>query len=157
MGWLLAIALGGSGVAIGCGPGEPPEQRLETAGETLEGARDDLEEARARRDAALRELSQARKALRRAESAVLSARERVERRATDVALFRAVQAALLEEPSLAEAAIAARVEGSEVTLEGEVAKTSLRERALEIARGTAGVAEVHDELEVVGEATASGS
>jgi osmotically-inducible protein OsmY len=74
-----------------------------------------------------------------------------------VALFRAVQAALLEEPSLAEAAIAARGEGSEVTLEGEVAKTSLRVRALEIARGTAGVAEVHDELEVVGEATASGS
>lgn len=156
-GLALALASGASAFALGCGSSEPPEQRLEEAGEALSNARESLSEARERRDAAQQELAEARKALRRAERAVLSAAERVERRATDVALFRAVQAALLEDPALRQEAISARVDDARVTVEGEVSDAALRERALEVARSQPGVAGVRDEIEVVeGEAANEG-
>ncbi len=156
-----SVGLGALGLALvassllGCGPDQPPEARLEGAGEALEDARGRLEEARERHVVAQQGLREARKQLRQAERAVLSAEQRLSRRATEVALFRAVQKALLEDPALRQEAISARVDGSRVTLEGEVSEAELQARALEVARGTPGVEQVTDDLEVADEASPS--
>lgn len=128
------------------------DERLQAASEDLADARDDsvearerLESARKREAMASENLQEARRGLREAEATVLSAKQRVERRATDEALFRSVQSAVLE---LDRSAVEVRVDDAVVTLTGTVADASTRERAVELARSTAGVREVRDQLEV---------
>lgn len=139
-----------------CGA-DPPEERLDEAGESLEDAREErsearneLESARARVAAAEQELHDARRALRDAEKRVAAAGSRVEQRATDVALFRAVQSRILRAEPLEEEAIGVRVEQGVVTLQGRVSDPDARDVALEVARSTPGVERVRDRLELQG-------
>jgi len=148
------ILLAALALLIACGA-SPPEERLEQAGEQLavardaaSEARDTLAEVRGEVDQAEAELRDARKRLRHAERQALTAQARVERQATDVALFRSVQSALLEADGLAEDAIRVRVDSGRLTLEGTIDDEESRKRAMEIARGTPGVVEVRDLMEL---------
>jgi len=142
------------GLLVACGEGTP-EARLSAAGETLTEARDDAQEARssleaakARLTSAESELYEARKAVRRAEKQVLSAEALVDRRASDVALFRRIQSQLLEAESLRQHAVTVQVDNQKVTLDGVVTSEAARQAALEISRSTPGVAEVRNRLDV---------
>jgi osmotically-inducible protein OsmY len=153
---LTAGLLGGAlaAAALACGD-DTPEQRLEQASERLAEAREDVRELRGdlgerreREDEASQALQEARASLRGAEQDVLSAEQLVEQRATDVALFRTLQSAMLESSELDHSAVEVRVADGVVTLAGVAADESARQRALEIARGTPGVESVRDQLEV---------
>lgn len=72
--------------------------------------------------------------------------ERLAARATDVAVFRAVQTALLQEPALADTAIKVHVEHGKVSLHGVVPSEEQRERAIVISRATPGVGSVISRL-----------
>lgn len=151
---LAACALAaGAPLLFGCGESGAPETRLEDAGERLTDAREDaseahgeLREARQRLEAAEAEVQDARKAVRAAEKRVLSARALVERRATDVALFRGIQARLLDAESLSDEAIMVRVDDGVVSLEGTVSDAAARETALALVESTPGVSLVRDRL-----------
>ena len=139
---------------LACGP-EPPEQQLAEAREQMVEVRSDvrsLEEQVADRREAVRRTEQAlaevREELQRAEQRLAEARQRIQENATDVALFRAVQSALLESDALEDFAIRADVDGGVVTLRGEVAEPKHAERALELARGVVGVENVRSDIQV---------
>jgi osmotically-inducible protein OsmY len=156
--WILAFpAVAAAAVSLAIlACGEPaPEARLGAAGDALEEARQDAEEAndslaetRQRLATAEAELHDARKAVREGEKRVLSAEALLERRATDVALFREIQGRLLEAAPLRQDAVIVRVDDGKVTLEGSVASGAARDAALEIARSTPGVSAVRDRLDV---------
>lgn len=148
--WIaLAIA-----TLLACGS-DPPEEQLAEAREQLGEARAEVKalEARveARREAvkrAERSLAEARAKLDDAESELAAARKRIDTRATDVALFRSVQRALLENDELDEVAIRAEVNAGVVTLHGEVRTQAQAEAALETARRQPGVGEVRSRIQV---------
>ena len=153
-----AAALALIAASLACGE-SPPEQRLESASEQLTEAREEaaavrerLDRARAREVESSDALREARRALRAAEQDVLSAEQRVARRATDVALFRTLQATMLEAPELRRSAVEVRVDDAVVTLAGTVSDHEAHQRALALARSTAGVRGVRDELDVVDDA-----
>ena len=69
-------------------------------------------------------------------------------RATDVALFRAVQSALLEDESLQETGVSVSVEDGIVTLRGVVESADARDTARNIAQGVTGVETVVNRIRV---------
>lgn len=137
-----------------------PEEHLSEAAEQLADAREEtidraavvaeeLEDLRAERaDVAEEraEVAEATDELRESQDRLEGALGNLAERADDVAIFRALQRSLLEEKELASLGIVALVDDRMVTLRGEVGDAEQRERAIEIARGTAGVVEVRDEL-----------
>ena len=134
-------------VLTGCN--EPtPEDRLESAGTELEQAEDSLESLNRRIEEHQDELARLRKERRQSENRLMTLEERVEMRATDVAVFRAVQSALLEAPDLSQAAIAVDTKNGLVTLSGVVTSEALHQQAVEIARSTAGVDRVRSRIDV---------
>ncbi len=139
-----AVVIGGLGA---CG-GETPEARLSDAGEKVEEAEESLTSIEARIDEHEAALDRLRDRRRKMKDRLQSLEERLADRATDVALFRSVQSALLEEDNLRETAINVLVEDSVVTLVGSVPSAGERERALSIARETPGVAEVESRLRI---------
>lgn len=149
---LVAAAL------LGCGAETPaPEQRLAEARESLVAARDDVgrletrvEKKREAVERAERALSKARQELQKAESELARARARIDERATNVALFRAVQSALLESEALEDYAIRVEVDGDGVILHGVVDEPAQRRAAVETARAITGVDSVMDEIRVRG-------
>lgn len=127
---------------------DTPEARLSDAGEQVEEVEDDLasiEERIAEHEQALDRLRDRRQKMK---DRLRTLEERLAQRATDVALFRAVQSALLDEEGLAETAINVLVEDANVTLVGTVPSAKQREEALAIARDTAGVATVKSRLRI---------
>lgn len=124
-------------LVLGCTP-DAPEERLQDAGDRLDDA--------ASRLAALNdEIAELESALdsKRSERRKLRARkqtleERVAARATDVALFRAVQSALLEHDELSESAVSVDVDDGSVTLRGVVASAEERNAAVAAARDVPG-------------------
>jgi osmotically-inducible protein OsmY len=147
---------------LACG-GESPEARLDEALEAVEEARSDvrerteeLSEERAELDRCRSELAAAQQELDEARRAMMSAEQRLERRTTDVAIFRSVQGALLEAKELKSAGIRAEVNQGVVTLRGEVEHAKQSERAEKLARRTAGVERVQNEIRVVGDAGGEG-
>lgn len=134
-------------VLAGCGE-HTPEERLESAGTKLEQAEDSLESLNRRIEESEEELARLRKARRQTENRLMTLEERVEARATDVAVFRAVQSALLESPALSQAAIAVDTKDGLVMLRGTVTSEALHQQAVEIARGTAGVDRVRSRIDV---------
>lgn len=141
-------------LAPGCGS-DRPERELEEAAKLLRETRSEVEEARTaveeKRAAVARAeqaLAESQKELRAAEDRLAQAGSRVESRATDAAIFRRIQSRLLEEKALQEYAVVAQVSAGVVTLSGQVKSEKERERALEIARATPGVADVQDRIEV---------
>ena len=152
----LILALGSIAVValLACGS-QKPEQRLVEAREKLEETRSvvqDLEERVEEKQEAVRQaeeaLAQARKELEQAESELAQARQTTRTRATDVALFRLVQSALLDNEDLEDVAIRAQVKDGVVTLYGEVGDPALAEEALETARSAAGNEDVSSEIQV---------
>jgi osmotically-inducible protein OsmY len=140
--------------ALACGGGGG-ERDLEAAARSLAEARAGAASARAAVEAkqaaaerARTELEEARRALLEAEGRLASAEAAVDSTATDALLFRAVQRKLLEDEALAEVAVQAFVEKGVVTLTGFVPDERIRERAIAIARGTAGVVDVEDRIAV---------
>jgi osmotically-inducible protein OsmY len=141
-------------VALACG-GSDPEVDLEQASQAVEEARAEVETARETVQAresevtqAQERLAEARAALREAEGELAQREAVVDRSATDAVLFRAVQKRLLEDEDLSEVAIAARVAKGVVTLSGSVPDAKLRDRAVEVARTTPGVASVESLISV---------
>lgn len=141
-------------LVLACG-GSDPEVDLEQASRAVEEARAEVETAREvvrARESEVKEaqerLAEARSALLEAESEFAKREAVVNRSATDAVLFRAVQKRLLEDDDLSEVAIAARVSKGVVTLSGSVPDARLRDRAVEIARTTPGVADVESRIEV---------
>lgn len=144
-GTMLALAL--TAALVACG--EPtPEARLESAGAELEATEDSLASLNQRIEDHQDQLAELRQERRRTEDRLLSLEDLVEARATDVAVFRSVQAALLEAPALNQAAIAVDAKDGLVTLSGVVPSEELQQLAVDIAHGTAGVDRVRSRIDV---------
>lgn len=144
---VVMLALGLTAALVGCG--EPtPEARLESAGAELEATEDSLESLNQRIEEHQDQLAQLRQERRRTEDRLLNLADLVEARATDVAVFRAVQSALLDAPALNQAAIAVDAKDGLVTLSGMVPSEELHQLAIDIARGTAGVDRVRSRIDV---------
>ncbi len=155
---LLAALL----VALVPACGEDPEERFRDAIETLETAQEAEEQARSRvaerqeeADAAHRRLVDAQAELVEAESGVAEAQQTLAALATDDVLFRAVQSRLLEDRSLRDVAVAARVDAGVVTLSGSVPSAELAARARELAAATPGVIGVRSQIAVSAPAPAT--
>lgn len=152
---LLAIV-----VAAGCS--ESREEKFEKAMRAAESAQKAVESARkevetelaryekasAAAEAAEKKLSKARSRLESAESGATKARAEVAKWADDATVFRSVQRRLLEERSLRDAAVSARVQGGVAYLDGRVGNASQRDRAIQIARETPGVLDVQSQITV---------
>lgn len=144
-------AVGGSMVLFlflsGCGK-PAPEARLEAVGEALDDSTAELVDLDTRirqTEAALERLRSERRRLR---DEVRTLEQRLEARATDVALFRAVQGTLLENEDLQEAAIAVNVEDGAVTLSGVVRTEKELQQAVSIAKEVAGVGSVESKIRI---------
>lgn len=143
-------------LAVLCGCGDsPPESRLKAVGEDLESSASELEELNTRMEAAENELEELREQRRQLRDEVRTLEERLEARATDVAVFRAVQSALLNEEMLQESAVAVGVEDGTVTLSGIVRSEDELQQAVDIAREVAGVDRVRSKIRVEAEAASS--
>lgn len=125
-----------------------PEERLQSAGEQLDQAEDSLESLDTRIDELEATLTELKKERRRTEDRLLTLEDRVEARATDIALFRAVQSVLLEDGPLSQSAIAVDARKGVVTITGLVSSAELRDRAVRLAAGTAGVDRVVSRIDV---------
>jgi hyperosmotically inducible protein len=148
--WLLALLLPlCAGPVPGCG-GESQEQQLAQASQELQEARRTVERKEAKVDAIQADLEKARKELASAQERLQRAESRVDLKATDAALFRAVQKRLLEDERLREVAIRADVAQGIVTLHGNVPRSDLREYAEQLAAGVPGVVRVENLVRVEG-------
>ena len=150
--FIAAIAAGG---LTGCGGAEDPEEALREASAELELANAAVSEAEAvvedrqeAVDAAAEALSEAQKELAEAQSHARDAQAVVAEKATNSALFRAVQRRLLEDEELDGLAIAAEVDGGVVVLRGRVSTPGQRDRAVEVAGATPGVQRVDTKIDV---------
>jgi osmotically-inducible protein OsmY len=140
--------------AAGCGD-DSQEQELKEATAAVVAAQQAVEKAReevdARRqvvDEAQKELEAAESELRSQEQALREAESRVDRKATDAALFRSVQRRLLDDQELDEVAIAVQVTQGVVVLRGSVPDEKVRARAEETARATPGVVALENRIEL---------
>ena len=146
---LLAAALAGA-----CGGDEEEfrlaAQALTAARESVQQEQRAVEERRARLEVAQAELAAAERQLREAEERLREAESRVDLKATDAALFRAVQKRLLEDERLRHVAIDADVRRGVVELRGSVPDERTAAAAVEVARGVPGVMRVEGRLNVAG-------
>ena len=156
----LAAVVAVAALLLACG-GSDPEVDLEKASEAAEKTRGDREaaiETGKPRETEVKEaqkrLEEAREALRKVEAELAKRVAKVDKRATDEVLFRAVQKRLLEDGDLGEVAIAAHVNNGLVTLTGNVPDAKLAEHAVEVAKGTPGVQRVDNRIQVVSDAPA---
>ncbi|NND37094.1 MAG: BON domain-containing protein [Gammaproteobacteria bacterium] len=130
---------------VACGT-DRPEERLESAADNLAATTLDIDGVNAeieRIEGSLESLQKERKRL-RAEQRTLE--QRVEARATDVAIFRFVQRELLELDPLRNTAIAVTVEDQRVTLWGTVERADQVDSAVAAAKRAPGVAAVTSHL-----------
>jgi osmotically-inducible protein OsmY len=125
-----------------------PESRLEAAGDTLAATEDNLEYIEQSIEQHEQALVDLRKRRREVRERVLTLEERVEARATDVALFRAVQSALLENEALRQRAVSVDAESGVIVLNGLVASEQEETLAVQIAGGVPGVGKVTSRMEI---------
>ena len=151
----IAVALAALlALTAACG-GQSEAERLARAAKTLASAREQV--ARAREDVASKQtsadqvngaLEAARVRLAEADEKLQAAESSDDLRVSDATLFRAVQQRLLEDRALKDVAVQANVTQGTVVLSGKVPSDKVRDHALELARGTPGVANVESQLEV---------
>lgn len=134
-------------ILTGCNQGTP-EGRLEQAGEQVEVAREDLQALNERISAHRTSLAQLEKDRRRAKSQLQTLQERLQNRATDLAIFRAVQTAVLQDPALTESAITVSVDDAVVTLGGVASDSAGELAALDHAKAVPGVTSVSSNIVV---------
>ena len=149
---LSALVLCAAAGLVACGQPDP-EEMIHEATEQVRLAETELEEARKRVERNEDKLVEAREALDEARDGVSAAETRLaeaERRVAEVAddayLFRAVQSALLADPTLDDHAVAARVRDGVVTLSGQVSSAGEKKRAEAIAADVPGVKGVKNEV-----------
>jgi len=151
--FVAAIAV--TALLLGCGRSDPEvdlaraskaaaetRSEVEIASEKVKQREAEVKQAQAR-------LTEARAALKAIEEELAKREAKVDSRATDEVLFRAVQKRLLEDDDLASVAIAAHVNNGLVTLTGNVPDARLRDRATLVARETPGVQRVESRVQVV--------
>jgi len=170
---LPAVALAVAGLAtstlLGCVE-DRPESKLRAAADRAREARaaaaeeaDDLRGELADLKAERHDVAQAQKKvsdasrqLSQATARLDDALAKLDAKASDVALFRAVQTALLEAEEIRDGAVSVSVRDRRVRLGGVVREAPDRERAIEIARSVPGVLRIEDSIEVrAGSASAS--
>lgn len=145
---LFAALAAVSVAALSACQAEPPEDRLIAAGEAVSDTSERIDDLEAQIEAHEDTLDRLRTERRKANAQLQNLEERLAARATDVAIFRAVQSALLEDATLNESAISVRVEDGKVTLRGIVAGAAQRDKALELALNIAGVDSVVSRIQV---------
>ena len=146
--WTVGLAL-----LIGCSQ-TGPEDRLAEIGEDVDNMEQRLAmlttQIEQQRDA-LHDLEVER---RKAKSKLMTLEERLQLRATDVAIFRATQVNLLNEPMLRNDAISVSVDDGVVTLSGTVSTLDHKQKAKDIADAVPGVASTVIRIQVDNSATA---
>lgn len=148
-------ALAAAALAVGGCEKSPPETRLERAGEALGQATTELANLDTRIEQTEALLNELRASRREQRDRVRTLEEVLDARATDVALFRAVQKALLDDDRLQAAAIAVTVEEGVVSLHGIVRTQAAKNRAVALASQTAGVHDVVSMIQIDDPQTAS--
>lgn len=139
---------------MACG-GESERERLARAAKELTAAQEEVARARedvaskqATADSAAAALESSRARLAESEARLAAASSNEDLRVSDDTIFRSVQERLLADRALRDVAVRAAVTQGTVVLSGKVPSEKLREAALEIARGTAGVVAVESQIEV---------
>lgn len=125
-----------------------PEARLEAVGEDLSDSTSQLDSLNTQIEETETMLDELRDDRRDLRDTVRTLEQRLEARATDVAIFRAVQSALLEDAMLSESAIAVNVEDGRVALTGVVRNKEEAQQALAVAKQIAGVDGVSSRIRV---------
>lgn len=131
----------------GCGK-STPEERLEAVGEDLSDSTSELESLNAQIEETEKKLAGLRDVRRDVRDRMRTLEQRLEARATDVAIFRAVQSALLADAVLSESAIGVSVDDGRVALTGVVRSDEEARRAVAIAMQTTGVNNVTSKIRV---------
>ena len=126
----------------------PPEAQLSAAGEALGEATTELADLDSRIERTETMLDELRSERRKQRARVRTLEERLEARATDMAIFRAVQTALLGDEQLQDVAIAVDVEDKVVSLNGVVRTENQARRAVELSKRVAGIARVASRIRV---------
>jgi len=142
---LAAIGLG----LLGACSKPAPEERLIEVGQDVSDVQSRLEsliEEIAGHEEAIQQLRKERQSV---QAKLLTLEERLQRRATDLAIFRAAQSALLDEPTLQEAVVLASVEDRVVTLSGSVASVQQEQKATDIVRSIPGVESTVVRLQII--------
>jgi len=144
----VAVVAIGVGLFTGCS-GPAPEERLIEVGQDVDDMQSrlaSLNEEIAGHEEAIQQL---RKERQQARAKLMTLEERLERRATDLAIFRAAQSALLEEPALQDAVVLASVEDGVVTLKGSVSSVAEEQQATKIVSAIPGVESTLVRLELI--------
>ena len=139
---LLAVS-----ILAGCSE-PPPEEQLSAAGQALGDATSELADLNARIEQTEVMLDELRAERRKQRDRVHTFEKRLETHASDVAIFRAVQSALLSDAGLQEVAVAVDVEDRVVALSGIVRSPEEARRAVELSKQVAGVASVSSRIRV---------
>jgi len=135
--------------AMLAGCGKPaPETQLAAAGEALGEATTELSDLNTRIDQTEALLDELRAERRKQRDTVRTLEQRLEARATDVAIFRAVQTMLLNNEQLQEVAITVDVEDKAVTLGGVVRTMEEAALAVNLSKQVAGVARVASRIRI---------
>jgi len=145
---MTAFVLAGFALAAGCSP-PAPEERLTEAGSDVTDTRDRIAAINAEIDRHQSAIQNLRKERQNARAALETLEERLERRATDLAIFRAAQSALLNDPLLEDSVVVANVDDGVVTLEGTVSSAEKEQKAAEIIGGIPGVDSTVNRLQLV--------
>lgn len=148
---LIALSAIVAGFLAGCSR-PAPEERLIAVGEDVSDMQEQLSSLNAEINSHQDAIEQLRQERQRARSKLMTLEERLERRATDLAVFRAAQSALLDEPALQDAAVLANVEDGTVTLEGSVSNSAQKQKAADVVRSIPGVESTVVRLQVVEDA-----
>ena len=146
---MLAISLIALGLLAGCSRPAPEEQLIEAV-QDVEDMQSRLEFLAEEIDSHEEALEQLRKERQRARAKLMTLEERLQRRATDLAIFRAAQSALLEDDGLKEAAVSASVEDGVVTLTGSVSSAEEERIATGLVRAVPGVESTVSRLQIIG-------
>lgn len=128
-----------------------PEERLIEVGQDVSDMQTRLKLIDAEITTHENAIQQLRKERQNAKAKLMTLEERLQRRATDLAIFRAAQSALLDEPTLQEAAVLASVEDGIVTLNGSVSSAQEEQKATDIVRAIPGVESTVVRLQLIDE------
>lgn len=148
---LVGLILISLGFLAACSRPAPEEQLIEV-GEDVSEMQGELAALNAHIDRHMDAIDELRQERQQARSKLMTLEERLEKRATDLAIFRAAQRALLDEPTLRDAAVLASVEDGRVTLDGTVASRAQQEKAAELVRSVPGVSSTVVRLRIIDEA-----
>jgi len=131
-------------------------QKLVDAQQQLKSLARKVEDKREGVESAKEKLATAREELAKAQDELQRVSREVDDRETNVALFRVVQGALLENEALDDVAIRVAVSHGTVTLHGRVESREQEREAIETARSAAGIFDVDSRIELLGGGAGSG-